>query len=380
MQNEMVLRVKTRWLLMVLCLGAIIGFSWYFQGIFLYLIIAVIMTYLLTPLVDLLSRRIHLRGKSIPRGAATIFSLMLVLGLVVLFFSLFVPVLLYQIESIQKIDTTKLEATYKAPLDNMESWLIRNNYVKGRKGFVLDELKRSITHFLSFDNVSGVLTYVTSAAGELVIGMFAVLFMTFFLVKDNLLFRGEAITLLPMHYQEAVNAAMLRTRGLLSRYFLGIILESSSIIVLEFIGLKIIGFENALVVAVFAGLINPIPYLGPVIAFSFALFVGLTTDMDVVLAGNLTGFILKIMAVFGAVHLVDVLVFQPLITAKSVFAHPLLVFVVIFMGARIAGPFGMFVAIPLFTILRVLFLEMREVYRTSREEKKRLATVPPAFE
>jgi len=365
--------------LSLICLTLFI-FVWYFESVFLYLLISVILTYVLTPLVNLLSNRVKIGNKPFPRSLATLIAILVLLGVFVAFFMLFVPVLIAQLEQIQSIDTNKLEATYKRPLENLENWLIHHSVVKEHRGFVMESLKRSLTNFLSATNISGVLTYVTSTAGELVVGMFAVLFMTFFLVKDDILFKGNLTELLPLHYRSAVDQAMLRTRSLLSRYFVGIILESMAIMVLEYIGLSIIGFENALVVAVFAGLINPIPYLGPIIAIVFGLFVGLTTNLDVLLTGNLTGLILKILGVFVSVHTVDVMVFQPLITSKSVYAHPLMVFVVIFMGARIAGPFGMFMAIPVFTILRVLYLELMEVYKSSRAEKKRLLSTPPSFE
>ena len=74
--------------------------------------------------------------------------------------------------------------------------------------------------------------------------------------------------------------------------------------------------------------------------------------------------ILKVVIVFSVVQVVDNMVLQPLIFSKSVKAHPLEIFVIIFAGAKMGGVLGMIAAIPVYTIMRVFIKELYDGYRS----------------
>jgi predicted PurR-regulated permease PerM len=144
---------------------------------------------------------------------------------------------------------------------------------------------------------------------------------------------------------------------------MGLLLQTFAIFTLTSLGLTIVGIKYAFTVAVFAAFINVIPYIGPFIGSMVAILVGLTTA-PVHWTGEQYGWlILQIASVAGIVHLIDNILLQPLIFSKSVKAHPLEIFVAIFAGAALAGVVGMVSAIPVYTVLRVSFVELTNGYK-----------------
>jgi len=123
--------------------------------------------------------------------------------------------------------------------------------------------------------------------------------------------------------------------------------------------------EYALTIALFAAVANLIPYAGPVLGAVFGIIVGISsgtfnTDTE------LNYLMFKILSVFAVVQITDNILIQPLIFSKSVKAHPLEIFVVIFVGAKIGGVLGMIFAIPVYTIFRVSFIEFFKGYKSYR--------------
>jgi predicted PurR-regulated permease PerM len=128
---------------------------------------------------------------------------------------------------------------------------------------------------------------------------------------------------------------------------------------LDTIGLNLIGFEfnHAVIIGFFCGLFNVIPYLGPLIGAAFGLMVGLALNINADLM-NYTLPLLGLMTiVFLIVKIIDDLLFQPFIYSSSVKAHPLEIFLVILAAGNMAGVLGMMLAIPGYTILRVIARE-----------------------
>jgi predicted PurR-regulated permease PerM len=123
--------------------------------------------------------------------------------------------------------------------------------------------------------------------------------------------------------------------------------------------------EYALTIALFAAIANLIPYAGPILGAMFGIIVGISTgsySQD----SELTYLLIKILSVFSIVQIIDNILLQPMIFSKSVKAHPLEIFVVIFAGAKIAGVLGMIFAIPVYTIFRVSVMEFYKGYKSYR--------------
>ena len=174
--------------------------------------------------------------------------------------------------------------------------------------------------------------------------------------------RKKLISLIPNKYFEVTIAALNKIERLLSNYLLGLFLQMIAIFSLASIGLSVIGVKYAITIAMFAALANLIPYLGPILGASFAIIVGVTVSPELQTIQEHFFYIFKILSVFAIVQITDNMLWQPLIFSKSVKAHPLEIFVVIFAGAILAGVVGMVIAIPVYTVIRVYVIELYKGY------------------
>ena len=156
-------------------------------------------------------------------------------------------------------------------------------------------------------------------------------------------------------------------KTLLQKYFLGLLAQITIITTLVSLGLYVIGVKNALVIGLFAGLINVVPYVGPLIGAFFGIVIALSSHLEMEFYAELLPLAGKIAGVFLAVQLLDNFIFQPLIFSKSVEVHPLEIFLVILIAGTLAGVGGMIIAIPFYSILRICanqFLSEFKVIRT----------------
>jgi predicted PurR-regulated permease PerM len=206
---------------------------------------------------------------------------------------------------------------------------------------------------------------VINTTSSLFIGLLAIAFISFFLLLENGLLRRNLMNLIPNPYFELSVATFTKVEKLLSNYLSGLLIQMLTIFSFASLGLSLLGVEYSLTIALFAAVANLIPYAGPILGASFGIIVGIST-------GNfetnieLNYLIFKILSVFAIVQVIDNILVQPLIFSKSVKAHPLEIFVVIFVGAKIGGIVGMIFAIPVYTIFRVSVIEFFNGYKSYR--------------
>ena len=207
-------------------------------------------------------------------------------------------------------------------------------------------------------SITGILGSVASVVIDLAVGLFAVVFISFFFVKDEKLFSKIVAALVPDRIEASVTEALLDVEHLLSRYFVGLLLEMMGVALLNFIGLWLIariGFTYALGIGFIAGILNIIPYVGPIIGevlgalLCMVLKYGAGVGLDV----NIWFFALIVLAIMLSVQLIDNFVLQPLIYSTSIQASPLEIFIVMLMASQLGGILGMLAAIPAYTVIRV---------------------------
>ncbi|MBN4081612.1 AI-2E family transporter [bacterium AH-315-C07] len=350
----------------ILITGVIV---WYFRTILIYVLVSAILSYILNPLVNLLSR-LSMGKFKLPRWIGTIVAFGALIGLIIGFISLFLPVLSKEMELLRQVDPEKVVKTFGEQIRYVEQFLISNSLTEQPVGFIMDNIKGRVTSFLNVANLSNIVNEAVSVTGDLFFAIFAIGFMTFFMVREEHLFKRTFVDFFPQKYTESLNNAFSSIESLLSRYFIGVLIQSTLIVTLVSIGLAIVGVENALVIGVFAGFINVIPYLGPLIAIIFGLIVGITSSMDLAVSQEIYPLLLKILLIFGIVQIIDNIIFQPIIFARSVYAHPLEIFLVVIVGAQLGGAIGMFIAIPAYTIIRVTLKEFFNSYKVVQKLTK----------
>lgn len=336
--------------------------AWYFSAISIYLVFSLILAALLRPLTNKINE-VHIIGQHIPRGIAILISYAAVVSFVFLLGLLFFPLINQQIILLSQLDLNGIYGQLAEPLAKLERFLMKYQLIENKPGILLEELRLSVQDALKKFDISGFITGVISVTTNLLVGLLAVSFITFFLLFENGLLRRNLLNLIPNAYFELSVATFTKVEKLLSNYLFGLLLQVLAIFLLAASGLTLAGVDYALTIALFAAIANLIPYAGPILGAAFGTIVGLSTG-DFTTDADYSFLLFKIISVFGVVQVTDNVLLQPLIFSKSVKAHPLEIFVVIFAGAKIAGISGMIFAIPVYTIFRVAVMEFYSGYKS----------------
>jgi predicted PurR-regulated permease PerM len=173
-------------------------------------------------------------------------------------------------------------------------------------------------------------------------------------LREQGLFDNILKSLVPVRFEYQTKQALDETSRLLIRYFIGILLQVTIITLLVTIALLILGVKNALLIGFFAGIMNVIPYIGPMIAAGIGIMITLSSNMELSFYNQMVPLIFKVLGVFLATRLIDDFFIQPNIFSKSVKAHPLEIFIIVLVGAKVGGILGMVLAIPFYTAFRVI--------------------------
>ena len=325
---------------------------WYFSNIFLYITLSLVFATLLRPMTNRITK-FEIQGHSVPRPVAIMISYCAVIAILVAFVTLFIPLISSQIEVISSLNFDEIFNGLFRPVRSIEHFLIKNELTDLEVGFLSQGIHDNIFGFLKRIKFSELINGFFSVAGSFFIAILAVTFITFFFLYENGIIKRQFIALVPNKYFEVFISALFKIEKLLSNYLLGLLFQMVSIFTLSGLGLSILGIEYALTIAVFAAVANIIPYLGPILGGTFGILVTISTNGDFTFSNETFIILFKVFSVFAAVQVLDNVFLQPLIFSKSVKAHPLEIFVIIFAGATIAGISGMIAAIPVYTILKV---------------------------
>jgi predicted PurR-regulated permease PerM len=354
-----------KYLLFFLVTG-LIGISvWYFSNIFLYLLIAGILSLIGQP-IDHFFGKIRIGSLKISETLSAALAFLSLLLVFVLLAIIFLPLVSEEAEILSSISTSAAIASLQEPMQQLDQFF-RNFHVDFSMNELEGYIREKVASFLTATNISLFFNQVLSVLGNFFVAFFAISFLTFFFLRDGKKVVEALLAVVPESYTEKAKNVLVQSQHLLKRYFIGILIEMLVVITLLSIGLSIAGVKHALLIALFAGIVNVIPYVGPLIGAGFALFIGLTTNTD----QTMLGILLKIIIVFPIVNLTDAFLLQPLIYSNSVKAHPLEIFLVILLGATIGGIGGMILAVPSYTVLRVIgkefFTNFRLVKRFTRK-------------
>ncbi len=328
---------------------------WFFSEIVFYVLIALVLSMIGRPIVVKLCV-IQIKQFKINESVAAIITLFFMIFIFAMFFILLIPILINEAKVISSIDIQTVMQLYQEPIHNIELFLKSYNIINQDQTLVA-LFSEKIMKLLQLINFSDLFTTILSLAGSVLISMFAILFITFFFLKDALLFNNVIMIFTPTEYHTELKHVMISSRKLISRYFIGLLLEMLAMCILLWIGLSIIGIKNAFLIAFIGGIMVIIPYIGVLIGTAVALVFGITTALGANVNADILQIAWNILVVYGIVKLIDDFVLQPFIYSNSVKAHPLEIFLIILMAGSLAGILGMVLAIPTYTFLRILAKE-----------------------
>ena len=338
----------TRTILQVL--GVILGLYalYFFREIVGYLLISVALSFAGRPIVNIISK-VKIKGNKLPSYVGAVIALLCFITLGSVLIAMFGPLLSAEVRALNALDPQQIAATVNEWMSKADALSSKLNISdQTPTSFLTDQIQSII----GLSGVGSIFSGIFGFLGSAFIAIFSILFMTFFFLKDGNLFHKIIITLTPNSQVEKMEHVMVSSSFLLTRYFSGLIMQITIVTVMVSSGLAIVGSDHALLLGFIAGIFNLIPYLGPLASTALGLLIVATTY-----TGDPSGWGLQIFytaIVYGIAQLVDNFFTQPFIFSNRVMAHPLEIFIVISMAGLLGGVSGMVLAIPGYTLIRIV--------------------------
>ena len=321
----------------------------------LYQISSVIAYIAIAAVISLIGRPIvlFLRGKlKFNATIAVIITMLLLIGIIAGVVALFVPLLVQQGQNLSLLNIDALQG-------NVENLYRQVTEYFGVSSIEIEQgIKNSkILANFDFGFIPNFLNSFVSILGSLSIGLFSVLFIAFFFLKDSKLFQAALMVFIPDNKEGRLKRSIDTIKDLLSRYFVGLVFQILILFVIYSTVLFIFGIENAIVIAFLCALLNLIPYVGPMIGGVLMLILSMTSNIGQDFSTVILPKTSYVMIGFLVGQLIDNFFSQPKIFSQSVKSHPLEIFLVIIIGGLLFGVTGMIIAVPGYTAIKVILKE-----------------------
>ncbi|MGH1386848.1 AI-2E family transporter [Kordia sp.] len=329
----------------------VLYFFYKIQVVIIYILIAAVVSLIGRPIIRFLKKRLKFKNT-----LAVIFTMFLMISLLVGLIALFIPLIENQGEKLSLLNNEELQGKVEGLYDQITGYLSLDS----------ESLKDSkIFSKIDFSLIPSFFSSLISGLGNFSMGLLSVLFISFFLLKDSQLLQDSVMVLVPNTKEKRWARSFEKIKDLLSRYFVGLVFQILILFVIYTIALLIFGIDNAIVIAFLCALLNLIPYVGPmfsgVLMMLLCMISKLETDASGELINNFSDVILPntigVMIFFIIAQLIDNFLSQPLIFSSSVKSHPLEIFLVIIIWGILFGILGMVVAVPSYTVLKVILKE-----------------------
>ena len=342
--------------------GAVIicAICWFFRDVIIYMLAAGIVALIGKPLMNFFNS-LKIKGKGLPSWLYAILTIIIIIGVFLSIVTLLVPIIMGIAKDISMANIESAAKSVVMALADLNAFLMRTFPSLGSDFRIETAVLKGLKDFADISAFSSFFSSAASFIANFGIGLFAVMFISFFFLKDGSLFPDIIAAVVPDKHEQNAREAYGDIEHLLSRYFIGLIIEMAGVAVIDFIGLMFIarlGFNASIGIAVICGVMNIIPYVGPLLGGVIGSVLALTmryfcmggAGLDV----NFWIFIIILIAIFWAAQIIDNYIFQPIVYSSSIKANALEIFIVLLMAGHIGGIVGMLVAIPCYTVFRVI--------------------------
>ena len=380
MENEVRYTEKlAKYILIATGAAIILGLCWFFRNVITYILAAVVVSLIAKPMVNVL-KNIKIKGKRAPDWFLAAFSLIFVMACFLTLAYVVVPIAGSIIKNISLGSIESSLRSISGPLADLNSFLSQSFPRLGEDFRIEVAVVQETQNLFNMTQFSSWIGSAASFFTSLAIGLFSVVFIGFYFIKDDGLFTEIICAIVPDKHEKTTEKAIFDIGHLLSRYFIGVLLEVLGVALINFIGLSLIarlGMNAALGIAFITGIFNIIPYVGPliggVIGTTLGLILKYSSATPIGLDVNFWVFASIIIAIFCFTQLIDNFVYQPLIYSTSIKAKPLEIFIVLLIVGHIGGPLAMIIAIPAYTVVRVIafrfFGHVKAIKRLIPDEK-----------
>jgi predicted PurR-regulated permease PerM len=296
-------------------------------------LIAMVISYLLHPLVD------RLQARKVPRSLAIVLLFGTFIAGLTLIVRGMIPVVIDQIEELRE-HAPQFKSLIRKWLDG----LVDQPFMLGsiRDGIDGAIFKMETTLMMKTQNSVGLLSHTL----EYVLVAFLIPFLVFYMLKDLDLIEKSVLAFVPSKRRKSTIRLLREIDSTLGKYVRGQLTVCILIGFLAYLGYWLIGMPYPLLLAGIVAVLNIIPYLGPLLAAAPAIFIAATISWKMVLLVLLINFICQIL---------EGNVIGPNIIGKSLHLHPLVIMFALLVGGELAGIVGLILVVPLLAVVRVIY-------------------------
>ncbi len=382
MERERSVDKLARYIIYTAVAAVVIAICWFFRDVIIYMLAAGLVSLIGKPIMSFFSR-LEIKGHRLPSWVYAILTLIIIIGLFLAIVATIIPIIAGIVKDISMVNVESAAMSIAVPLRELNDFLISSFPSLGEdfriETAILNEIKK--LNVVNSSLFSSIINSIASFVASFGVGIFSVVFIAFFFLKDEKLFENIIGALVPDRHEQNAREAYSDIEHLLSRYFIGLIIEIFGVALIDFLGLLLIarlGFNASIGIAFICGILNIIPYVGPlmggIIGSVLAITLKYCCAMPVGLDVNFWVFIIILIAIFWFAQIIDGLIYQPVIYSNSIKANALEIFIVLLMAGYIGGIIGMLVAIPCYTVIRVIaarFFQNVKFIRKLTEGKNR---------
>ncbi len=357
-------------LIIVLTLAGVFGLVWLLlqiTGIIFYFIIGAIISIIGKPIADLLDK-LRIGKFKMPSFLSALITIFLLFGIIAGVVGIFAPLVIQQTNTISQIDTEKVAEGIDRQIKSLDSMLVSMQSTGDEHKSVEEMLKETLNNAINATSLTHIFNNILGGLGNIMVALFSITFISFFFLRDERLFYNIVMTLTPTKLEPNAKRILHSSKSYLTRYFVGLIIQSTVVFILVAVGLLFLGFgANAWLIALFAGIVNIIPYIGPIIGMLFGILIGVTTNLSIDPSFDIVPLVVKLVILFQSIQLIDNFVSQPIIYSNSIKAHPLEVFFVVLVFGSLAGVPGMIAAMPVYAFFRIIAKEFFSEWKVVRK-------------
>ena len=289
------------------------------QSLIVYMFIAAIISLMGRPTLNFFKLRLKFNNTF-----ATL-ATMLIFGLIIFsLFALFIPIISQQGENLSLLSTTELEQnTILLSNQLFEYFSLNSDYWKTWIS------NQDLSSKLNLSIIPDFLNTLIDWLSSFTIGLFSVLFISFFFLKDDVLLQKITFSLVKKKYKDRLKKSLNKIKNLLSRYFIGLLVQVSILLIIYSLVLFVFDIENAFIIAFICALLNLIPYVGPLIGAFMMVILSMTSNITADFSSIILPKAIYVFIGFIFGQIIDNFISQPIIFSRSVKSHPLEIFIVI---------------------------------------------------
>ncbi len=345
MNSKIIANGILRALLTVTVILLVLFLLYKIQSVIVYLVIAGILSLIGRPLLKLMTEKLRL-----PRILGVVIVMVVFFLALVGIISMFIPLIKEQGHNISLLNTDELRRRIFNLFHEIDV------YFSARRIHLFKGLK-DVDFTQNLASIPSLLNSLMSVVGSFSIGLFSVLFITFFFLKDSEIPPRIFHMLTPDDKEAKISKSLKKINELLSRYFIGLIIQISILFTIYSFTLLLFDIRSAVVIAFLCALLNLIPYLGPLIGGALMLLLTMTSSLEYDFQTHILPVTIYVLIGYVIAQLIDNFFSQPFIFSKSVKSHPLEIFLVIIIGGLLFGITGMVFAVPSYTVIKVILKE-----------------------